>query len=1238
MELIKATNQLNIAYRSAPFTGRFHQAALPQGLTCAEIIATVPDIDTRRFLESGIFCINGEVVPREMWACVKPKARKDIIVTMHMPILGGGGEGGSKDIIRLVASIAILVVATAVSGGAAAGLLGSAFSAGTIGATILAGAISIGGALLLGALVKPPSADKDDTLEDTSGSPAALSGNQLRRGASIPRTVGTHRAYPPFLSQPLVDVVEYDEVVESVYGLAGPHQLRDVKFGDVFADDIDPDQLDYQFYELIPGEGGVSASTQLMFHFNGIQDSESYPDSSQYERTASATGSVFIDKLLREAWLGRAAAYFNQATEASFLTVPMTPGLAIGGLDWTVDFVLEFDDIVGTGGSLYYLCGQVNPLPPATAATATTAAWYVYKDTSGRLNLVVSNGEDLYTVTTTTNVEAGAAGQKYHFAGGRIGDVLYAWVDGVQEATYAAFSGLVPTLAAPITIGAQRSSASGATPTGQAWPGWINEFRFNIGEAGFPATDFTPLEVPYKPAVPDLITRYGKTIQPAIKLNQHRIKNDEDTQGTRDKLTNQDVPSRSLPTTQSIVLRGRGLNEIWVSLGFQAGLSYFDDDFERDWFNGVAFRIRIREVGSAAWKNLPEVHVHERRTAPFIRMLVFRWDNDILVNETPGVSPPAQKAWKAAYSTVPTQTIAPVGTGGWEADAHFYASDGGATYLLGDADGGNAASTGLRNIRLTTERAEFFVNNLVARGPLEIEVRRSQLYIADKFTYATYEMNTDPPGDAMANGVVDLFGYQTVGTDQVILLKQSNSGDQIFLSRCAAVWNSPPIAREGVFATVYAKVRGRNLEALSALASGLVPDYDGTSVWTGLNATSNPAPHYRYVLTGELNDNRIPESMVDDSVLIEWRQRCEDLGFTCDAVFDGDNVDRVLDVIASCGYARPRQAEVWDVAQDRDYSEINPVQMFGPRNMRGFRWEKAFVRHRPDGLRVRYSDSADNYVERTVVVPRAGVIAADAGRLEEIRYDGLVTERSVVTKATYDQRQVTDRFTFYYGEVDAEMLVCRRGDLVLVQHDTLDNYAGFSRVLSVTTVDDVVATITLDGSVTPTDAFFEASPPFFVGTPEFFSTDIGVAIRLKDGTTITFTAALSEDGFVLTPSQAIVGVGDLLERECLVMTGRIIKSTRRLVVFDIAPRADLTAQITFVDEAPVVWDFPAELPPIPPDVPSVRMFHQFVETLHQDSDNRVRMHQQYAEVSYTPDPGSVQMFQQFVEVVYSSTL
>ncbi len=1161
-------DRVSVAWRDRPFSGNVHKAALPQGLTCAEIVAAVPNLDTRRFLEIGTVCVNGEVVPREMWAYVRPKSRKDVIVTLHTPIYGGGG---GKDTLRIVAVIALLVIASAITGGAAAGLgasIGLDLAAGTIGAQVLAGAVTLGGSLLLGAFVKPPASQiEDDDASPDEGKAAALTGNQLKRGGSIPRIVGTHRAFPPFLSQPLIDIDGYDEVIEGVYGFAGPHKMRDFKFGDIFFDDIDLEQMEYEFYELSDDDTGIDENVKLLAQLNGAQDSVAFIDSSDYGRNliASDDSGVFIDR--RAGYVATAAAYF---LGSAHISVQTSPAFLLSSRPWSIDFFCEWD---GAATTIGFLFGHTD-----ASQTAAGSSFVISKTAAGLVEATVYDGTTATTLTSTASIESG----RHHIAFARIDNILYLWIDGRVQ-TSAAFTGEIPPCASSLDIAAR---GNGTTTT--RWFGWINNLRFSVNRAWYEAgVNFTPPEIHYKREEPSLITRHGKTSQPQIRLSEHRIADEQPDQTSRDLLANQSVPQRSLPLAQSVAVRGRGFDQVWITLGF-AGLAYTDEGFDPDDFNGIPFRIRVRELGDLsedAWVNLPEIHIHDKRSVQFSRMLTFRWDTTTSMPDgLPTLPPPARKGWRAAYYSVPVQGVDPVGIGGWTANAHFYDGSGD-TYFVGGAepntgadpeDENNLATTGLRNVRLTTERAEFFLDGLIPQGPIEVEIRRGQIYIADKFNYGTYNLDVGTPADDLVNGIYDFFGWaDTNDSEHVVILKRSNALDEVVLSRVSTVWgDTPPIANEGEFAAIYMRVTGRSLSALSTLASGLVPDWDGSG-WTGKHATSNPAPHYRDVLVGSLNDNRIPEELVNDETLVEWRKRCADLGFECNAVFNGEHVDRVLEVVSSCGYARPRQSETWDVAQDRDFSSITPAQMFTPRNMRNFRWDKAFIRHRPDGLRVRYSDQSDDYVERTLVVPRAGVSTAVGGRLEEIRYDGITTELQAVLKALYDQQQVIDRFTFYSGDVDAEMLVCRRGDLVLVQHDIVDHFAGFSRVLRVDQDNGIVENLHLDGSVVPVDAFFTTPTVFFETPTEFFTSDIGVVLRLKTGGMISFEAELSEDGFTLTPRTTVYTDG--LERECLVTTGRLTRANRRMIVYNIKPRNDFEAQLTFVDEAPQLWPFPEPL-------------------------------------------------------------
>src|SRR5262245_39602968 len=194
-----------IAYR-APFDfgGPCYVDERPPGESILDIVRSIPQLP-KHFMRDGYVCINGEIVPRPMWAYVRPKpprADLHVAVTLHLALHSGGKGGGAKSIIGLVAALALVVI----TGGIAAGLVGTtlgiaSLGAGTIGAQLLAGAVGLAGALAISALTAPPTSaagtDVGVSTNSEQAEAAAASGNILDRGGSVPRVIGTRKVFPP---------------------------------------------------------------------------------------------------------------------------------------------------------------------------------------------------------------------------------------------------------------------------------------------------------------------------------------------------------------------------------------------------------------------------------------------------------------------------------------------------------------------------------------------------------------------------------------------------------------------------------------------------------------------------------------------------------------------------------------------------------------------------------------------------------------------------------------------------------------------------------------------------------------------------------------------------------------------------------------------------------------------------------------------------------------------------------
>lgn len=325
--------------------------------------------------------------------------------------------------------------------------------------------------------------------------------------------------------------------------------------------------------------------------------------------------------------------------------------------------------------------------------------------------------------------------------------------------------------------------------------------------------------------------------------------------------------------------------------------------------------------------------------------------------------------------------------------------------------------------------------------------------------------------------------------------------------------------------------------------------------------TSNPAPHLRDIYIGMQNAERLRSIDIDDDTLLEWRARCDVQQYQCNAVLQDTTVPEAAQIVAANGFARPYQSEVYGVVQDYDRSGEAPVQVFTPRNTRSFSWTKAFPQL-PDGLRVNFDDAARDYTERQLLVWRDGAISNDSGRTEQITYRGATTEAEAVRRALYDLGQIERRSTFYSFEASADSLVCRRGSLVALVTDAIDEWAGYGRVEA-----GGADEIALDSIVPISNEPHVGAVSDFAGVEDVSVLGRKTIATIRRGNGDVVTAELSNDtgaSNVLTFSEAI---NPAAQRGDLVAVGLQVRETKRLIVFGIEPREGYEATVTLVDEA-----------------------------------------------------------------------
>jgi sulfur carrier protein ThiS len=214
-----------------PLSNEHRRVEVPAGATIAdalEIALTGVDFDwpPDRFVAS----VNGERVPREYWERVRPKPGT---VVIFRPVTSGG------DTLRSVLFLGVAIAAMFLAG-PIGGAIGGFFATGT-GTALIAGALTIGGAFLLNALIplRPPQQDT------TTGAPATLpmiagAQNEARPWSAIPVVLGVHRLSPMYAAMPYTFFSGEKQFINLLFCCGyGPVQISSMRIGETPVTDFE---------------------------------------------------------------------------------------------------------------------------------------------------------------------------------------------------------------------------------------------------------------------------------------------------------------------------------------------------------------------------------------------------------------------------------------------------------------------------------------------------------------------------------------------------------------------------------------------------------------------------------------------------------------------------------------------------------------------------------------------------------------------------------------------------------------------------------------------------------------------------------------------------------------------------------------------------------------------------------------------------------------------------------------
>jgi hypothetical protein len=269
----------------------YHYGIKP-GQTITEIIRSINTVPSWVW-DYGKVAVGGVPVLRAYWDKVKVKSSTYVNISVYPK---GGSGGGAKDIISTIATIALIAGATAISGGALAPFLGGGFVAGSLGASAAALGLTVVGSLALQALAPPPVATNlDSGIARDDRVIAGIQGNPLARFDYLERVMGTMRASPRHLMLPFNELTNDEVVANALVGLAGKHQIEELRINGAPIDDFTGVE-----YEVKTGEVGSNDNVVLFDGRSAVEQSFGETLSNFNLQDVSGNETLLVDQVTPE--------------------------------------------------------------------------------------------------------------------------------------------------------------------------------------------------------------------------------------------------------------------------------------------------------------------------------------------------------------------------------------------------------------------------------------------------------------------------------------------------------------------------------------------------------------------------------------------------------------------------------------------------------------------------------------------------------------------------------------------------------------------------------------------------------------------------------------------------------------------------------------------------------------------------------------------------------------------------
>jgi hypothetical protein len=332
----------------------------------------------------------------------------------------------------------------------------------------------------------------------------------------------------------------------------------------------------------------------------------------------------------------------------------------------------------------------------------------------------------------------------------------------------------------------------------------------------------------------------------------------------------------------------------------------------------------------------------------------------------------------------------------------------------------------------------------------------------------------------------------------------------------------------------------------------------GSQYWT-TSETNNPAAILLYLLT---NKNINPRALDDSEIVFnefeDFYNFCEDNNFTCNTWITSDyTIKEICDFIAISNLAQLRIAG-GKIGINIDKEELYPTQMFTPRNAWNFTMNKT-IDIPTTFLKCKYQDEDLDFaeVERYISLDQDENIVFDIEPTEDdntttINFFGITNSKQIAKIARVRLLEITKRLRTYSLSCDIEGLLCAKGDLILIEHDSFLFGLGEGRIININENEFGIYEIEIDSKINMVEG-----------------QNYGITIRSSSGIYKSLAIINKEqETSILTFDQAY---SFNINENDLVAIGLIQKETINAKVTNIRRSENENCEITAVDYIPEIY-------------------------------------------------------------------